>query len=416
VKVLHVNTRVRHGGAGEVCYRLHSALQADGQRSRIVSVDRVRGRDDLQTFVPPSAFWWLLRHANWWLEMKLGLEGLINVTSWAGHRRHAAWAEVVNLHNIHSYFFSLFLLPRLERYAPLVWTLHDEWALTGHCAFPLDCERWQTGCGSCPNLLGPPRIDVDTTRLLWRARRWVYRRVSPTLVAPSRWLLRRVRVAPLTESFRSVHVPHGIGTDVFRPLPREAARQIVGVAPGEKVLMLTGNSLTRDVKGKGLALRALRRLRQGGVEDVRLLLAGGGGDRLPELPFPATQLGRVESDRFMVAAYSAADVFFGPSRSETFGLVFLESMACGTPCVGFRAAAVPELVEHGTTGLLAPAYDAHELAACLHRLLTDDGLRERASRACRRVAVESYPIGRMVRRYTDLYEQLLEERARQGAG
>ncbi|MFO7956125.1 MAG: hypothetical protein R6X33_03400, partial [Candidatus Brocadiia bacterium] len=95
MNVLHVNTSARVLGAGIACHRLHTALRRSGEESRIVSADYVKGRDDLQTWVPKTPLWWLLHHATWWLEIHTGLEGAINVTSWFGYRRHAEWADVV---------------------------------------------------------------------------------------------------------------------------------------------------------------------------------------------------------------------------------------------------------------------------------------------------------------------------------
>lgn len=415
MNVLHVNTHAYEGGAGRAAYRLHTALRRSGEESRIVSADYVKGRDDLQTWVPKTPLWWLLHHATWWLEIQTGLEGALNVTSWFGYRRHAEWADVVNLHNIHGYYFSLLLLPRIERLAPLVWTLHDMWPLTGHCAYPMDCSGWLSGCGNCPNLAGPPKVKRDVSRLLYSIRRRVYSRCSPVLVTPSRWLRRQVRRAPLTQHFRATCIPNGLDTDVFLPTNKRAAREALGLPSDERLAFFSAHVLGARRKGGDLLMAALRLLRESGLDNVRLLVAGGGGEEIErEAPYPVFNVGRVEGEALMAVVYSAADVFVLPTRADNLPNVLLEALSCGTPCVAFRVGGVPEVVRPGETGWLAEPEDPEDLALNLHEALTDDAARERMSEVCRSVAEKEYNVELMRRRYVRLYEEVIEERLSRG--
>ncbi|MCK4374135.1 MAG: glycosyltransferase family 4 protein [Candidatus Brocadiae bacterium] len=413
MNVLHMNTRAMKGGAALAAYRLHVALRAGGHPSRIVCRDEVEGRDDLQTWLPRSPLWSLLWQMTSWSEIHLGLEGLANLNSWAGYHRHADWADVINLHNLHSCYFSMLLLPRLERRAPLVWTLHDMWALTGHCAYPLECERWLEGCGRCPRLAGPPRMERDTTRFLYRTRRRIYAKINPALVAPSRWMLEQARRAPLTEGFRAVHIPNGLDTSVFRPVDKAAARRMLRLGEGERVLLFGAYNLSEKRKGGDLLVEALRRLHAAGLRDLRLVIVGKGGAQWAgESAYPVLDLGEINNELFMAAVYSAADAFVLPTRADNLPLVLLESMACGTPCVSFRVGGVPEVVRPGRTGWLAAPEDAGDLARCLRDALTNDERRRAMSAVCREVAEKEYDVRLMARRYTHLYEELVEGRAR----
>ena len=411
MNVLHVNTWAILGGAGWAAYRLHLGLLAQGHRSRIVARNAVPGRDDMRTWVPPSPLWEGVRRLGQLLEIRLGLDGLADLPSRVGYRREAAWADVINLHNLHTYYFSLLLLPRLEREAPLVWTLHDMWALTGHCVYPMACERWLTGCGRCPNLAGPPRISLDTTWLLHRARQWVYSKVGPVLVTPSRWLLGEVGRAPLTREFRAVHIPYGLDLEVFRPMDRGEVRRVLRLDPHEKVLLVSAYDFSARRKGADLLIAALEALRAEGMRNVRLLVVGqNSGPLLSLSPYPVLDLGEVNSEPFMAAAYSAADLFVLPTRADNLPNGLVESVACGTPCVSFRVGGVPEVVRPGKTGWLAAPGDAGALARCLHQALEDDDGRRRMSRVCRAVAEQEYDVRLMARRYVRLYEELIEER------
>jgi D-inositol-3-phosphate glycosyltransferase len=78
--------------------------------------------------------------------------------------------------------------------------------------------------------------------------------------------------------------------------------------------------------------------------------------------------------------YSAADATVMPSYYESFGMVALEAMACGSPVIASRVGGLPTTVRHGVTGFLVPDGNSEALADCIQRLLTDDGLRWRLGR------------------------------------
>jgi len=415
MKVLHINTWATAGGAGRAAYRLHEGLLNEGLRSRIVSRQTLPGRDDLRSWVKPSPLWDRINRMDRLIQIYLGLEALVGLASWAGYRRQARWPDVINLHNLHGYYFSVALLPRLQRAAPLVWTLHDMWPLTGHCAYPGKCKGWLKGCGRCPSL-GEPRIERDTTRFLYRVRRAIYARIDPILVAPTRWLLGRARRALLTKRFRSVLIPYGLNTETFRPGDKKRARRTLALPEQGKLILFAAQNMSSRRKGADLLIEALRHLRATGVADVRLVTVGAGGEEFAKLsPYPVLELGRLDDDHLLAAAYSAADLFVLPTRADNLPLVLMESIACGTPCVSFRVGGVPDIVRPGRTGWLAEPEDAADLARCLRQALERDELRERMRADCRKVAVKEYDVRIMARRYVALYEELLETRRRSRA-
>ncbi len=410
MRILHINTRALEGGAARACRRLHDALQAAGHESRILSAEHVPEREDMRTWHPPAALGTPLHRLNWAVEMRTGLEGFLNVASRLAWREHAEWADVINLHNLHSFYFALPLLARMARRAPLVWTLHDMWPLTGHCAYPMECPRWLAGCGHCPNLHRPARICIDTSGLLYRLRRRVYRRIDPVLVAPSSWMQAQAHRAPLTRRWRCQHIPNGLDLQVFRPHERADARRRLGLPASGRIILCTANSLTRQRKGKGLLTAALRELRAGGTGELTLAVVGDGRAPLPETAYRTVELGHVADERQLAIVYSAADVFVLPARADNLPNTLLESIACGTPCVASRVGGVPDIVRPTVTGWTTRAEDAADLARCLAQALSDAAALQEMGRACRRVAETEYDVTLMRERYVALYEHLLERR------
>src|SRR6185436_13361484 len=120
-------------------------------------------------------------------------------------------------------------LPLLSRSRPIVWRLSDMWALTGHCTHSFSCERWKTGCGSCPILSDYPALKWDTTSLLWKIKRSVYSRSNINIIAPSKWIAGIAKESPLLGRFPIHRIPNGVDTSIFRPVEKSDARQRIGV-------------------------------------------------------------------------------------------------------------------------------------------------------------------------------------------
>ena len=124
----------------------------------------------------------------------------------------------------------------------------------------------------------------------------------------------------------------------------------------------------------------------------------------------------IRDERTLAQCYSAADVYAGPSLAETFGLVYIEAMACGTPVVAFDCTAVPEVVRHLEAGYLARNRDVDDLTHGIRLLLQDAALRERLGRQGRERVEREYTLELQARRYVDLYQRAIDERRARGAG
>jgi glycosyltransferase involved in cell wall biosynthesis len=284
-------------------------------------------------------------------------------------------ADVVHIHGTHSGFFNYLALPALTRAKPVLFTVHDMWPLTGHCASNFDCDRWRTGCGSCPYLEAHPAVQRDATRLEYRLKSRVYRKSRLEVVAVSSAYADNAREG-LLGRFPVRRILGAVDLDAFRPLDQAAARRDLGLPRDVPVVMVAANDLRLRHKGMDLLLDALSRLSPELRARLRLLAAGHGAEQL-DTPAPITlvPLGFIEDRARLATAFAAADVFVVPSRTESFGLVAAESLACATPVVAFAVGGLPDIVEHERTGLLVKPGDPDDLARKLGRLLTDAVLR-----------------------------------------
>ena len=191
------------------------------------------------------------------------------------------------------------------------------------------------------------------------------------------------------DPMRIAVIPCGVDTELFAPGDRDAARAALGLGDAPHVLYVGRQT---PIKGLETLLDAMARLRAAGSR-ARLSIVGGEADepldgheaalreRLARLGLgeAVTFVGAQPQDR-LPAWYVAADVTVLPSYYESFGMVALEAMACGSPVVASRVGGLQSTVRDRVTGLLVPDHDPGALAEALDRLLDDEDLRWRLGR------------------------------------
>jgi len=302
--------------------------------------------------------------------------------------------DIVGLHNLHGYYLNVPMLFDYlrENAIPVVWTLHDCWAFTGHCSYfdRFDCRKWQTECHDCPMTRYYPRALIDRST---RNHQWKKRALSGlgelTLVTPSRWLAEHVGGSFLAQYPVRV-IPNGIDLEWFRP---------VGPARGDRVTILGVANGWDDRKG----LLDFIRLRELLPTNWRIVLVGLGRAQARSLPEGIEGLERTESIDELVRLYSKAAVYVNPTWSENFPTTNIEALACGTPVVTYRTGGSPESVPEGCGAVLERG-DVYALAAAVRSLIASDPDELRAR--CREVAESEYDRDFRFEEYVRLCEQV----------
>ncbi len=403
MKVLHINQTDIIGGAGIAAFRLHLGLRARGVDSQLLVATSASGSDQV-SIISRKPY---LEHVLGKVTSRLGLNYLNIITSGRiiDHPFHRE-ADVLNLHNLHGGYFNYRALPKVTSGKSVVFTLHDMWSFTGHCAYSFDCDRWKTGCGQCPYPETYPSITRDATALEWRLKNRVFEQCDLHVVTPSRWLSRLASESMLGR-YRIHHIPNGIDLDVFRPLDSQECRSQLGIPLQAAVLLYAAASLLDTRKGADLVLSALTRLPESVKREVVLVVMGRGGESLEEdTGLRVVDLGYVENEEIKAAAYSSADLLIFPTRADNLPLILQESLACGTPMVSFSVGGVPDMVRPDATGYLAEAENQDDFAEGIIQLLEDTARREGMARRCREIAQEEYDIGVIARKYQGLYNEI----------
>jgi glycosyltransferase involved in cell wall biosynthesis len=400
LNVLHISESDAAGGAGRAAYKLHRGLNGLGHLSRMLVGRKVTRDADIRP-LKRNLVWRALDRASGQLLDLLSLQYVFYPSSFGVLADE--WfrsADVVQLHNLHGSYFGFTALPALTSRRPVVWQLHDQWGMTGHVAYSLDCERWRHGCGSCPYLGEYPRLRGDTTALLWKLKNAVYDHSKLTLVVPSQWMSDLVAASPLLSRFNVRYIPTGIDLEVFRPGPQDEARKRLLLPLDRRIVFFAAANINERRKGLHLLAEALRRL-----DDPPLLLVAGSGTVARGIE--TRYLGTVMDEEVLADAYRAADVFAVPTLADVLTQTAPESIACGTPCIAFDRGGVTDVVRHMQTGYSARFADIDALAEGLRTLLGDRELLDRLGRRCREVAEQEFSVEVQVQRYAELYEELV---------
>lgn len=404
MKVLQINQGDLSGGGNIAAYRLHQQLRKQLIESYLL-VDIAKLDDSATYCIQRRRF---VEDLAGRFSSKLGLNYLhILGTNQISSTEIYQKVDLLNFHNLHGGYFNYLAIAKLTHAKPAVYTLHDMWSFTGHCAYSFDCDRWKHGCGHCPYPDTYPEITLDSTALEWKLKRWIYNRSNLTIVTPSQWLANLARQS-LLQQFPVHHIPNGLDVTAYQPLDPDLCRSALGISSDQRVLLFMAQSLKDSRKGCDLLLAALQQLPTSLKGNLVLVTVGNGGDSLTKaVDIPTLSLGYVAGDRLKSLVYSAADVFVFPTRADNLPVVIQESMACGTPVVSFDVGGVSEMVRPGITGLLAHPEDSTDLATKIVEILEDQLLRCRLKQNCRDVAVNEYSIELQCDRYISLYKEVL---------
>lgn len=307
--------------------------------------------------------------------------------------------DVVHLHNIHGCYLNHRVLFRWLQKAdiPVIWTLHDCWPFTGHCAYfdYVGCERWQSGCHDCPQLRSYPEcIGLDGSRRNYRRRKALFTSIPKlTLITPCAWLQTLLAKSFLRDVPSRV-IYNGVDRDTFYPRASDI-RARHGIT--EKYLALCVASEWEPRKG----IACLPVLAEGLGADCKLAVIGLTDAQIATLPKSILGLTRTESSRELAKWYTAADCFVNPTLEDNMPLVNLEALACGTPIAVFATGGCPECVTEAC-GAVAPKGDVAALAAAAKALCAQ---KEAMQEACLQQA-EHFDSLAAARAYDALYREV----------
>lgn len=285
-------------------------------------------------------------------------------------------SDIVHFHTIQWWYFDYRDLPLISKEKKIVWTLHDDWFCAG---------------SDTDNSLFPYK-----TRKSFEKRKSIFQQTDMHVVAVSNWMYQKALRSHMFPEDHIHLIRNGIDTSTFYPRDKKESRKILGI-PEDITMVLSIAGAWRKSKAKWI--QYVERLAQeiGSDERVQFFTLGnrvrGIHHNIHEIEFISPEM--------MALYFSAADIFFYPTRADSFGLVIAESIACGCPVITFDVGATSELVIDKKTGYLVPLWDYDWLKKAFLEL------RENPIE----ITLWSLPFDitatRMIKEYLDFYDRLL---------
>ena len=316
--------------------------------------------------------------------------------------------DIIHLHNIHGYYLNYPLLFQFLSDAgiPVVWTLHDCWAFTGHCAhfMTVGCERWKTKCHHCPlKREYPQSLLLDASAKNYEHKREAFLSVPrTTIVTVSQWLDNMVSES-FMKTLRRQLIYNGIDMSRFCILPDSKEVLHKYGVPSDRHIVLGVASKWYKQKG----INDFYRLRQLLGDSFSIVLVGLNKKQVNALPSGIIGIQRTDDVGELARLYNAASVFFNPTWEDNFPTTNLEALACGTPVVTYRTGGCPEAV-NDRNGCVVEQGDMEAAVAAIEHLCNTN--RAVVRDECRKSVVGRFDQQECYNEYMELYKHVLMER------
>lgn len=305
--------------------------------------------------------------------------------------------DIIHLHNLHGYYLNIELLFEYLRESakPVIWTLHDCWAFTGHCCYysAAGCGKWKTGCSRCGQKHTYPKsMLVDNSKRNYLRKKELFTSLPHLhLVCVSDWLAEEVKQSFLKNLPCEV-IHNGIDTKAFRFTESNFRKKYR--LENKKIVLAVSTSWNDKRKGLDDVLQ-LASIAEG---KYTVVIVGVSEDRKKQIGDKALAITRTDSTKELAEIYSSADVFFNASVEETFGLPTVEAIACGTPVIVYDSTALPEAVTDACGFVVKP----HDVQAVRNIILSDLHFDRETVCAC----AAKYSKEAMMQKYLRTYKRL----------
>lgn len=315
--------------------------------------------------------------------------------------------DIIHLHDIHGYYINLKVLFKYlkESEIPVIWTHHDCWAFTGHCAFysSINCNKWKTECCSCPLTKEyPGSLFIDNSKKNYRFKKRVFTSLKYLYnVGVSEWISKELKKSFLNK-YPIMTICNGIDTDVFRPRQdcNQEVRKKYGLGSGKLLIGVA------TAWGERKGLSDYYKLREQLNNDYTIVLVGVPKSLQVLLPDGIVGIQRTDSVEELCRLYSAASIVLNLASAESFGKTTPEGLSCGVPSIVYNCTASPDLVDNNT-GVVVEQGDIPAIIEAINTIMSWD--KEKTIQNCRERACRLYSIKNNWPKYIELYKEIINK-------
>lgn len=258
--------------------------------------------------------------------------------------------DIIHLHNIHGYYINIEYLFKYLRKSgkPVIWTLHDCWSFTGHCAHYdyINCEKWEKGCSKCPQkYMYPKSLIIDGSKRNWLEKKKIFCDMSNLMiVTPSQWLADQVKKSYLG-NYNICVINNGINLSVFHPTNNNF-KEKYGLK--DKIMLLGVSSVWNNRKGYYDFISLSKIL----PTNFKIVMVGLSSAQIKNIPKEILAIEHIDSQEQLAKIYSAADIFLNLTYEDTYPTVNLEALACGTPVITYNSGGSAEIISNFGGGII----------------------------------------------------------------
>ena len=405
-KVLHINCAVA-GSTGKIIGDIADYAVTEGYETLLCAPCAPGTNPNVRYFrtsLPGEQG--IYKRLNYWYGYQYGFAPLSTARIKAVIRKEKP--DIVHLHCTNSFVVNVYSLLRFlkKHKIPTAITNHAEFFYTGGCPLSYDCNKWQSGCGNCPQAyMATGGKWRDNSAASWqKMKRALSGLERAAMISVSPWVGGRAARSPVAAGLPQYVVQNGVNTQVFTAGDFAQLREKYGFAQDAKIVFHPTASFTaseHDRKNGRFVLELARRLEG---QNVQFLVAGRHAQGL-EVPGNMILLGHLADQKQLAEYYALADVTVVTGKRETFNMPVAESLCCGTPVVGFQAGG-PESIALEEYSSFVPNGDIDKLEKQTLHLLEQNHNKKEISEQ----AKETYAAGVMAKGYLDVYRQLLSDR------
>lgn len=397
--IFQINTLDKKGGAAKVAYSLKKELEKRGHTTSMFvgrkysDENNVRLLNDINSFSGK-----VRRKLAYWLADDIDVFSSGHILKTEEFKK----ADIIHCHNLHSNYFNLGTLEKISAIKPVVWTFHDMWPITAHCAHAFDGRMKDSGFFACPSLDIYPPIAWHNEKYLEKRKGGIYNNSKFHIVTPSKWLAGKVGQSALKDKPLSV-IYNGIDISIFKPMDKQESRKLLGLPQDKRIILIVAKGgASNPWKGGNYAREAIEAFRS----DSGAFFVNLGGNTGHDSPGSKTVNYTADQDT-LARYYSAADMLLYPSIADNCPLVVLEALACGLPVVSFNTGGIPELVRDRVNGYIARYKDTADLISGVKYFLElDDKNIEQIRLTAVETVEDNFGLDLMVNNYISLYEKL----------
>jgi glycosyltransferase involved in cell wall biosynthesis len=317
-------------------------------------------------------------------------------------------ADIIHMHWVNQGFLSIDTIEKLMQLGkPVVWSMHDMWPFTGGCHYAGTCTNYQFKCGNCNFLKAPSNQDLTSKILNYKKEQWQGHNV--TYVGSSRWIANMAKSSSLLKNEKVIDLPTPVDTDLFKPIKSSSAlRERLNISSETKVILFLAMSATDPRKGFQYLAGALKNLADESSKYEVLIVGNSTPEIISQIPFKTHAIGLLKSKGDIIEAYNSSDVFVIPSLEDNLPNTVMESLACGTPVVGFKTGGIPEMIDHLENGYIAEFKNDIDLANGVRHILSlSEEEKTIYSTSARNKALENYSMPVVTKKYKELYQSLV---------